>query len=114
MLVERFSLLSTEQTPLPPSAYLYKACSPSLIFGISTAYIQLDTMGDTKDGFQPYDQFILFGDSITQMGCNQELGFAFHAALQECESQLSHQVYLCTYETSAFSRRLDVVNRGLA
>ncbi|KAJ5342258.1 Esterase SGNH hydrolase-type subgroup [Penicillium brevicompactum] len=54
-------------------------------------------MSQTKDGFQPYDQFILFGDSITQMGCNQELGFAFHAALQE-----------------SYSRRLDVVNRGLA
>ncbi|KAJ5742315.1 Esterase SGNH hydrolase-type subgroup [Penicillium manginii] len=47
--------------------------------------------------FKPYDQFILFGDSITQRGCNQELGFAFHAALQE-----------------SYSRRLDVVNRGLA
>ncbi|KAJ5770560.1 uncharacterized protein N7511_002611 [Penicillium nucicola] len=49
------------------------------------------------DLFKPYDQFILFGDSITQMACNQELGFAFHAALQE-----------------SYSRRLDVVNRGLA
>ncbi|KAJ5295371.1 hypothetical protein PENANT_c001G06213 [Penicillium antarcticum] len=49
------------------------------------------------DMFKPYDQFILFGDSITQMACNQELGFAFHAALQE-----------------SYSRRLDVVNRGLA
>ncbi|KAJ5045372.1 hypothetical protein NUH16_002189 [Penicillium rubens] len=36
-----------------------------------------------EDAFKPYDQFLLFGDSITQMGCNQELGFAFHAALQE-------------------------------
>jgi hypothetical protein len=38
-----------------------------------------------EDAGRPYDQFILFGDSITQMACNQELGFAFHAALQECE-----------------------------
>ncbi|KAJ5824600.1 Esterase SGNH hydrolase-type subgroup [Penicillium robsamsonii] len=52
---------------------------------------------ETQDAFKPYDQFLLFGDSITQMACNQELGFAFHAALQE-----------------AYSRRLDVVNRGLA
>jgi hypothetical protein len=43
-------------------------------------------MGELQENvFEPYDQFILFGDSITQMACNQELGFAFHAALQECE-----------------------------
>ncbi|KAJ5964833.1 Esterase SGNH hydrolase-type subgroup [Penicillium vulpinum] len=52
---------------------------------------------ETQDVYTPYDQFFLFGDSITQMACNQELGFAFHAALQE-----------------SYSRRLDVVNRGLA
>ena len=28
------------------------------------------------------DQFILFGDSITQQACSQELGFAFQPALQ--------------------------------
>ena len=39
-----------------------------------------------EDAFKPYDQFMLFGDSITQMGCNQEIGFGFHAALQECKS----------------------------
>ncbi|KAJ5855506.1 Esterase SGNH hydrolase-type subgroup, partial [Penicillium soppii] len=55
------------------------------------------TMADIQEVFQPYDQFILFGDSITQMGSNQELGFAFLAALQE-----------------SYSRRLDVINRGLA
>ncbi|KAJ5473740.1 hypothetical protein N7475_003306 [Penicillium sp. IBT 31633x] len=49
------------------------------------------------DAFKPYDQFMLFGDSITQMGCNQEIGYGFHAALQE-----------------SYSRRLDVINRGLA
>lgn len=38
-----------------------------------------------EDAFKPYDQFLLFGDSITQMACNQEIGFGFHAALQECE-----------------------------
>ncbi|CDM27082.1 hypothetical protein DTO013E5_4267 [Penicillium roqueforti] len=58
----------------------------------------IETQGDGDgNAFKPYDQFILFGDSITQMACNQELGFAFHAALQE-----------------SYSRRLDVVNRGLA
>jgi isoamyl acetate esterase len=35
--------------------------------------------------YQPYDQFILFGDSITEMSSSQELGFAFHAALQDGE-----------------------------
>ncbi|KAJ5498857.1 Esterase SGNH hydrolase-type subgroup [Penicillium expansum] len=56
----------------------------------------IETQGK-EDVPKPYDQFILFGDSITQLGCNQELGFAFHAALQE-----------------SYSRRLDVINRGLA
>ncbi|KAJ5542527.1 Esterase SGNH hydrolase-type subgroup [Penicillium sp. DV-2018c] len=52
---------------------------------------------ERENAFRPYDQFILFGDSITQMGCNQDLGFAFHAALQD-----------------AYVRKLDVINRGLA
>ncbi|CAI7595673.1 unnamed protein product [Penicillium glandicola] len=52
---------------------------------------------ENEDVYKPYDQFLLFGDSITQMSCNQEIGFGFHAALQE-----------------SYSRRLDVVNRGLA
>jgi len=42
-----------------------------------------------------YDQFLLFGDSITQDSFNQERGFGFSAALQ-----------------AAYIRRLDVVNRG--
>lgn len=37
----------------------------------------------SEDESKPYDQFILFGDSITQMACNQALGFAFAAELQE-------------------------------
>lgn len=45
-------------------------------------------MADTKlspanNMAQPYDQFILFGDSITQMSSNQEIGFGFQPALQE-------------------------------
>ncbi|KAJ6136400.1 hypothetical protein N7512_001560 [Penicillium capsulatum] len=35
------------------------------------------------DVAQPYDQFLLFGDSITQMSSNQEIGFGFQPALQE-------------------------------
>jgi hypothetical protein len=31
---------------------------------------------------RPYDQFILFGDSITEMSSDQSLGFAFGAGLQ--------------------------------
>lgn len=45
----------------------------------------------------PYDQFILFGDSITQQSCNQDQGFALTPALQD--------VYI---------RRLDVINRGFS
>ncbi|MCJ1469052.1 hypothetical protein MMC07_007684 [Pseudocyphellaria aurata] len=45
----------------------------------------------------PYDQFILFGDSITQQSCDQEEGFAFTPALQ-----------------NAYIRRLDVINRGFS
>ncbi|KAF2652738.1 SGNH hydrolase [Lophiostoma macrostomum CBS 122681] len=44
-----------------------------------------------------YDQFFLFGDSITQESFNQERGFGFSAALQH-----------------AYMRRLDVVNRGFS
>ncbi|RAH70583.1 SGNH/GDSL hydrolase family protein [Aspergillus aculeatinus CBS 121060] len=47
--------------------------------------------------YKPYDQILLFGDSITEFGSNQDMGFGFHAALQH-----------------AYSRRFDVVNRGLA
>ncbi|KAI9691438.1 MAG: hypothetical protein M1822_007509 [Bathelium mastoideum] len=43
----------------------------------------------------PYDQFILFGDSITQQSGAQEKGFGFAPALQQ-----------------AYIRRLDIVNRG--
>ncbi|CAF9924581.1 MAG: hypothetical protein ALECFALPRED_002790 [Alectoria fallacina] len=45
----------------------------------------------------PYDQFLLFGDSITQQSCSQADGFAFSPALQD-----------------AFIRRLDVINRGFS
>ncbi|KAF2465811.1 SGNH hydrolase [Lindgomyces ingoldianus] len=44
-----------------------------------------------------YEQFFLFGDSITQDSYNQERGHSFSAALQH--------IYI---------RRLDVVNRGLS
>ncbi|KAL4867419.1 hypothetical protein BDV12DRAFT_171392 [Aspergillus spectabilis] len=55
------------------------------------------TMSTAEEGplYKPYDQFILFGDSITQMSSNQELGFGFQPALQD-----------------AYSRVLDVINRG--
>lgn len=33
--------------------------------------------------YQPYDQFVLFGDSITQQACSQTLGFGFFSALQD-------------------------------
>lgn len=33
--------------------------------------------------FQPYDQFILFGDSITQFSVSQANGFGFNPAIQD-------------------------------
>ncbi|CAO2651372.1 Nn.00g039420.m01.CDS01 [Neocucurbitaria sp. VM-36] len=45
----------------------------------------------------PYEQFILFGDSITQESFNQDRGFGFASALQ-----------------ADYIRRLDVVNRGFS
>ncbi|KAL4913293.1 SGNH hydrolase-type esterase domain-containing protein [Aspergillus aurantiobrunneus] len=50
---------------------------------------------DDASLYKPYDQFLLFGDSITQMSSSQELGFGFQPALQD-----------------AYSRVLDVINRG--
>lgn len=46
---------------------------------------------------EPYDQFLLFGDSITQQSGCQDKGFAFAPALQD-----------------AYIRRLDVINRGFS
>lgn len=37
----------------------------------------------SADDFKPYDQFILFGDSITQHSTDPVDGFVFQAALQE-------------------------------
>ncbi|CAI7614761.1 unnamed protein product [Penicillium manginii] len=57
----------------------------------------LDTPPANEGVAQPYDQFILFGDSITQMSYNQEVGFGFGAQLQE-----------------VYARKLDVINRGFS
>lgn len=43
----------------------------------------LDTPPAHEGVAKPYDQVILFGDSITQMSYNQEVGFGFGAQLQE-------------------------------
>lgn len=47
------------------------------------------TTPQTEDAGKPYDQFILFGDSITQMSYNQDNGFGFGAQLQEGMSTVS-------------------------
>ncbi|KAI4110512.1 MAG: hypothetical protein LQ339_001378 [Xanthoria mediterranea] len=50
------------------------------------------------EGYEaPYEQFLLFGDSLLQHSCSQQKGFAFAPALQD-----------------AFIRRLDVINRGFS
>ena len=44
----------------------------------------------------PYDQFMLFGDSLFQQSCSQEAGFAFCPALQNGMTRLlspSSQAY---------------------
>lgn len=42
---------------------------------------------------KPYDQFILFGDSITQMSYNQEIGFGYGAQLQEGVWLVEQEIY---------------------
>lgn len=41
----------------------------------------------------PYDQFILFGDSITEQSCSQDWGFALTPALQDGERATFLQIY---------------------
>lgn len=38
---------------------------------------------DSEILYEPYDQFILFGDSITQNSCQRDLDFGFFGALQD-------------------------------
>ncbi|ODM20654.1 hypothetical protein SI65_03707 [Aspergillus cristatus] len=52
---------------------------------------------DSETLYQPYDQFIVFGDSITQNSCQRDLNFGFFGALQD-----------------AYIRKLDVINRGFS
>lgn len=70
----------------------------------------------------PYEQFILFGDSITQMSCTQDLGFAWTPALQNGEPRLSSITWplslsialtnISSHIHSVYIRNLDVINRG--
>ena len=67
-----------------------------------------------------YDQFILFGDSITQESGTQERGFGFARALQNgwyigCSFLFLFDADLILYSDieQAYIRRLDIVNRGL-
>lgn len=43
----------------------------------------ISTPQESDEVGKPYDQFFLFGDSITQMSSSQELGFGFQPALQD-------------------------------
>lgn len=62
--------------------------------------------------YQPYDQFILFGDSITEMSSIQDTGFGLHGALQDgLFPGLLHLIW-DTECLLAYRRRLDVINRG--
>lgn len=42
----------------------------------------------------PYDQFLLFGDSLTQQSCSQAEGFAFTPALQDGMTKLFWFLYI--------------------
>jgi isoamyl acetate esterase len=45
-------------------------------------------MGEINSAsFGPYKQIILFGDSLTEFSANQDGGFAFMPALQDCKSK---------------------------
>jgi hypothetical protein len=63
---------------------------------------------------KPYDQFLLFGDSITQMSCNQDLGFGFEPALQDGKSICSRTSDSLLIMSIVYCRKLDVLNRGFS
>lgn len=57
-------------------------CAPSgVVMSTESNLVGSSSATVTRDG--PYDQFLLFGDSITQFSNCQEQGFAFAAALQD-------------------------------
>ncbi|KAJ5103138.1 Esterase SGNH hydrolase-type subgroup [Penicillium argentinense] len=56
-----------------------------------------DTVSSPQKVGLAYDQFIIFGDSITQQSYNQGMGFGWGAQLQE-----------------VYSRKLDIINRGFS
>ena len=64
----------------------------------------------------PYDQMLLFGDSITQQSCSQANGFALTPALQDgrATSVPISASALTVVWLLAFIRRLDVINRGFS
>lgn len=45
----------------------------------------MTVIGAPEDAYQQVDQFILFGDSITQFSYDQRLGFGLSGALQDGE-----------------------------
>ena len=47
------------------------------------------------DAYQRVDQFILFGDSITQFSYNQHLGFGLSGALQDGQYCFSFLLSFC-------------------
>lgn len=63
---------------------------------------------------KPYDQFLLFGDSITQMSSNQDLGFGFEPALQDGQSIPSGANYSLLTLFTVYCRKMDVLNRGFS
>lgn len=89
---------------------------------VETPQILSRAASETEEGKQSgrvlYDQFILFGDSITQGDGNPELSFSCYQALQHGEGRclhLSHCALLVKVtdtHRSDYIRRVDIVNRG--
>jgi hypothetical protein len=62
---------------------LVKSCSPGRAEMSPECEAVHDLSTDVTSHGEPYDQFLLFGDSITELSGSQEKGFAFAPALQD-------------------------------
>lgn len=49
----------------------------------TTSTLESSVLFDANAAMKTYDQFVLFGDSITEQAASQSIGFAFAPALQD-------------------------------
>ena len=52
---------------------------------------------EEEGAYTPYDQFSLFGDSITEYSNAQDMGFGFSAALQNGRQSITNPLFVQTY-----------------